>query len=844
MCCHQCKFSFPFPSKFIVVRISSLIMNEIERSNSSSDVSSNSSWTFLEDLGKNDINIEKKNSEVAFTSEQSEDNCEIKSDEPCVLYASTELENIPSETKNYKNIGDVEKILDVNIKKTAENATFDIYNPLKYKNCIGTLTVVGTVLALTGLSFLCLLVPSNNTSCPAAPNGLTNFSNVSPNYIFPIYENENTKKSLIIDDSNGILANKLKSMTPSQSQNERKSSSPEDNGRFSEDTLVENGKQTFIKFEDSMKSKESNKFPEKNNIIECAAARHIPQEGKTTKHGNNLFDKGNTVKNKNTLNIKNYTVFSVKENLQEHLPKKMEEISTKLQYTQKIHPPLSNKSSKSKTHKQYPNDSKPTASKQDEILADIKIIKNKIVQQKSNTFNEERIIPKTEKNVLNVKQKEQKMQRCYTERMHKRSLHSTRCCRRRSFCRQRSMDRKPFSKSQIIKTLRHHISRATALYSQFVAQFPNLKILLLLCQDILLLKLLSRICKQRSCTAIKSSEMNLRTKQNIQEVETVESIAEFSLKRLFDDTSSLQYNSTKTRLPLTHTKTNNLLSDHCPSLQELVCNIDNSEQEFIIFQENDATEHSSKHTCKCYRNHAKAEIPSKKVRKLLENYEKMITSCDLKKNIDDAKNSGYAEENNSVVACNDSCEEQEEEEKNTAVCFKDAYECECKFENSKLLCEIPKSKYGVTFQTTSKCTVIKGKCKTKNSVGTTKVNNVLDQIVTEALHSIRESYQQHIPEVSDSNDEQNHADDEHSSDSESESKRISAHSNAICKKTKTDNMNYLLLFGKSKSQLKKRDLNGQSTMDQQILSRKKMMNKKEPEKSHLNKNFQHYKMLQ
>lgn len=181
-------------------------MNEIEKSNSNSDVSSNSSWTFLEDGEKNNNSTESKKSGNSAGELVSEDVCEVKSAKP----TSCENGNRSSDHQNNDEVN-VKKQNEDNIKQFP----FNLYNTLQNKSFIGTLTIVGTVLALTGLSFLCLLFPSSNPSPIITSNPLENVTNVCnnpSNYAFPIYETENG--NLVVEDPKGILKSKLKEGPP------------------------------------------------------------------------------------------------------------------------------------------------------------------------------------------------------------------------------------------------------------------------------------------------------------------------------------------------------------------------------------------------------------------------------------------------------------------------------------------------------------------------------------------------------------------------------------------------------------------------------------------------------
>lgn len=201
-----------------------------EKDDSASDISSNSSWTVL---GENEESTERVQYQTA------EDVTEISEVFECVA----KTESVVSEDKN-KESGEHSEADDneeaqgsesgfltleefVQQRELEHDYEFD-ENIAHFKELlkksdskskqkskkskagqIGTLSVMGTVLAVTGLSFLCLLVPSDNPSASAADNvksKLPNFSEVenSINYTCPVYKDEDDTTLKIIDDGGFI----------------------------------------------------------------------------------------------------------------------------------------------------------------------------------------------------------------------------------------------------------------------------------------------------------------------------------------------------------------------------------------------------------------------------------------------------------------------------------------------------------------------------------------------------------------------------------------------------------------------------------------------------------------
>lgn len=456
---------------------------------------------------------------------------------------------------------------------------------------------------------------------------------------------------------------------------------------------------------------------------------------------------------------------------------------------------------------------------------------------------------KSNKCALNTKKQEDSKHGCNVEYVNRRSRHSSNCCGRNSLLRQKSLERRAFPRrQQTVKSLKNHISKASAMYSEFLVHYPNLKMILYLCQDILLLKILNRIRGMRNYITIKKRAnyermSRAKDKQKMERMESVESIAEFSLKRMFEEENK-DANSCLIDVEMVESGNGKTLSVH-----KLMHYIQDVEQANVVPQNTDDAESNiSKAKCKCYRNHARGEATSKKVRRMLENYERMITTGDVKKDVDIADSAKCVKINVTALDEQDSENASKQEEK-ALICFNDTYECECKSKNSKSLttCHlkqiIPKNnndEYDVTLETTveSACTIIKRESAAKDT------NHILDQIVCDALRSIRECHKKEI--TCDSNDEQNQADDEQSSDSESECKKIDSHFTTICRRpsSKSENVKYLLLFGKSKSQLKKRDVGGHLSKEQLFLARKGLMGKQEPEKLHMERGIKHYRTLQ
>lgn len=442
-------------------------------------------------------------------------------------------------------------------------------------------------------------------------------------------------------------------------------------------------------------------------------------------------------------------------------------------------------------------------------------------------------ITKEEKNAVNAKKQAENRNRCNVEYINRKSPHTRKCCVNRPNFQRKPLQRNLCpSNNQAPKTIKKQSPSISTLYSEFLLHCPNIRTLLHLFQNILLLKMLNRIRGTRSYANIKkkietSYNGIVKQKQKSEKPQSVESIAEFSLKRLFKDEEDFVEKQTGTNL---------IKQDLQPYLQHDLenCN-ENSEQTSTISQL-DESQHTAKHTCKCYKNHISSEITNKKVRKMLENYEKMISSDTMKDN-ELCENLCCTKQESEATA-------QENFNEKDVVCLDDLYDCECKFRDVDFFqtldkCDqmVAKTDNNVAF-CTNECTIIKTQADDLNTA--LDVNNILDALVYEALNNIRQSYQETVSE-SYSNDEQNHADDEQSSDSESESKKSST---VYRKAPKSENMNYLLLFGRSKSQLKRRDVHCYHSTEQQVLARKGLMSKQEPEKAHVDGVIKHYRILQ
>lgn len=789
-------------------------MNEIEKSNSSSDVSSNSSWTFLEDAEKNKANSSDELVDIP---------AEVQSIEP------PEHNSSSSHQVKFDN-GEQQKIVKQKVENT-RSSTLNLYNTLQNRSYIGTLTIVGTVLALTGLSFLCLLLPATNTSPVLMCNPMVNVSNFSSNvenHVFPIYENE--KGDILIDDQNGFLANQLKEGLKANETVYPKAS----NDRHKKADQTEDIMQYPETLADSIKPKVS----DENDAV---AIKDLITNLANKTHSVNVSEKGNTPQGPNNINFKNYIVSS--ESVQVQHSKQMEKRSK-----EKIKDKSENVVSKE------PSMHHVAATKELENSAkEVDVIKNTVNKETDSDVQEnieiKRSLPekaniikpvkkemenkttKEEKNALNMKKQEENRRRCNVEYMNRRSIHSRRCCGSRPFTQRKPLQRKPCPTStEPAKSIKNQVSYLSAYYSEFLVHCPNIKTILHLFHDILLLKMLNRIRGTRSYTDIKkkieSSYHNVykavQHKQEAEEPESVESIAEFSLKRLFEDEDQFASEYTERAECIPDSKeldVNSEKSLHCPERESTI-----------------SLQQTAKHTCKCYKNHATSEITNRKVRKMLEEYERMIT-CDNKKEHDICKHAV-------CTIPQESCKDLVKD-KNKSICFNDVYDCECKFSDLGFFRAHECNRIAPEGDNTldsSECAAIEGQNNSEDLSSAVDINNILDHIVSEALENIRRSYSE---QECDSNDEQNHADDEQSSDSETECKQSNTTSTTVCRKTtKGENMNYLLLFGKSKSQLRKKDVHSLHCKDQQNLTRKGLMSKQEPEKAHIDRVIKHYRILQ
>lgn len=148
-------------------------MSEIEKRASSSDVSSNSSWTFVgEKPAQDDL-----------------------AEEPGELKEEFGVEKLYAEEAEKPNV------------ETDQKSRQSFHNLLQNSNCIGTLTVIGTVLALTGLSFLCALIPAGNPALTYVPDA-TNQTGCA----IPLFQLDDGY--LVMEDRNGALSNRLKEGSP------------------------------------------------------------------------------------------------------------------------------------------------------------------------------------------------------------------------------------------------------------------------------------------------------------------------------------------------------------------------------------------------------------------------------------------------------------------------------------------------------------------------------------------------------------------------------------------------------------------------------------------------------
>lgn len=203
-----------------------------ERDDSASDISSNSSWTVLdqtsaqlipshdvkdvvdakdvtdtpevfEHIEKTEVTPSDGENEIVNTNSAADDSVDVQNTESGFLtleefVRQRELEHDYEHDETLKHF-----------KEMLERGEFKTQRKKSKAGQIGTLSVIGTVLAVTGLSFLCLLVPSDNPSASAAANvksKLPNFSEVqnSISYTCPVYQDENDTALKIIDDGGFI----------------------------------------------------------------------------------------------------------------------------------------------------------------------------------------------------------------------------------------------------------------------------------------------------------------------------------------------------------------------------------------------------------------------------------------------------------------------------------------------------------------------------------------------------------------------------------------------------------------------------------------------------------------
>lgn len=222
-------------------------MNVPDKEDSASDVSSNSSWTVLDENETitNDLtpqNTEdasviepqevfehvERPEETSFESEcEEQDSDSMKNDDDQdavdVENGFLTLEEFVQQREleyDYGFDGKVEHF--ESILKKSDSKTKNKRKKSKAGH-IGTLSVIGTVLAVTGLSFLCLLTPGDNPSASAAANiksKLPKFSEVknSVSYTCPVYQDENDTALKIIDEGGFLkeILNKSKQCRKNQ----------------------------------------------------------------------------------------------------------------------------------------------------------------------------------------------------------------------------------------------------------------------------------------------------------------------------------------------------------------------------------------------------------------------------------------------------------------------------------------------------------------------------------------------------------------------------------------------------------------------------------------------------
>lgn len=201
-----------------------------EKDDSTSDISSNSSWTVLDENDGSSHQIQSQDAkdvtEVAEVFERVEKIEAIESEnENSEADANSTAEDSEDAHKTESGFLTLEEFVQqrelehdyefdgqvVEFKEMLKKSDSKTKQKRKKSKAgqIGTLSVIGTVLAVTGLSFLCLLVPSDNPSASAAANvksKLPNFSEVenSVSYTCPVYQDENDTTLKIIDDSGFI----------------------------------------------------------------------------------------------------------------------------------------------------------------------------------------------------------------------------------------------------------------------------------------------------------------------------------------------------------------------------------------------------------------------------------------------------------------------------------------------------------------------------------------------------------------------------------------------------------------------------------------------------------------
>lgn len=247
--------------------------------------------------------------------------------------------------------------------------------------------------------------------------------------------------------------------------------------------------------------------------------------------------------------------------------------------------------------------------------------------------------------------------------------------------------------------------------------YPTISMILNLCREILLFKILDRLKDPQTCAKIKKELRKHQSTDGIKKradgnLESVESITNISLERLFKVGDQWQTDGTK-------------------------------------------SEDGQRQIATCEKGTTK-----RRVRQMLEDYEKMI----------------MMKENNAIKPHNKT------QDQNVSICLNDRYDCECKLNAS------PKRDDDSSSPPES-----------DNNTPYVAIDDILDEIILDALESVRLSCSRNMKDL---NDEQNNADDEASSDS-SDSERAGRKTSG--RNARADQLSCMILFGKSKSQLRRRD---------------------------------------